>query len=77
MTIEKTKIEKRGGARPGAGRPLTGREPKKPLPAKVTEECRSDVKALSKKLGTSQAEVIQRAVKIYKDHIDSNPSGND
>lgn len=77
MTKENDKTEKRGGARPGAGRPLTGREPKKPLPAKVSAECRSDVKALSDKLGTSQAEVIQRAVKRYKDHINSNPTVND
>lgn len=68
MIQDEKKVERRGGARAGAGRPLTGREPKKPLPAKVSSECRSRVKSLSEQLEVSQAEVIESAIKHYMEY---------
>lgn len=55
-----------GGARAGAGRPLSGKEAKKPLPVKVSKDCRDDVKSLSEKLDISQAKVVEMAVEKFK-----------
>ena len=66
MGKETKKVDGRvnnGGARVGAGRKLTGAEPKKALGTKVSKECRDRVKTLAKESGRSQAYVVETMAK--------------
>ena len=55
-----------GGFRPGAGRKRSAGEPKKPIPAKVSRECRADVKTMAQSHNVSQAKVVECAVSLLK-----------
>ena len=58
-------IEKRGGKRPGAGRPRV-ENPKKTKCLKLSLEARNKIVELSNKSGLSQAEVVEHCVSRVK-----------
>lgn len=49
----------RGGAGRGQGRKPTGLPPKRPLPAKVSQEARDKIKSLARQTELSQAAILE------------------